>query len=94
MLIAADPQGAAFGVWQPGEFHGAQVVNQPGALIWNELHTSDVLAAASFYGDVFGIDIVPLEGADSYWELRVMRPYGRWCRAARQRPARHSRRTG
>lgn len=71
MLIAADPQGAAFGVWQPGEFHGAQVVNQPGALIWNELHTSDVLAAASFYGDVFGIDIVPLEGADSYWELRV-----------------------
>ncbi|MER6473147.1 VOC family protein [Streptomyces collinus] len=71
MLVAADPQGAVFGVWQPGEFHGAGVVNEPGALTWNELHTSDVLAATAFYGAVFGIDIQPLEGADAYWELRV-----------------------
>ncbi|MET8812547.1 VOC family protein [Streptomyces sp. NPDC004549] len=71
MLVAADPQGAVFGVWQPGDFFGAGVVNEPGALIWNELHTTDVEAAAAFYGDAFGIDIVPADGVDSYWELHV-----------------------
>ncbi|MFI2641839.1 VOC family protein [Streptomyces sp. NPDC018610] len=71
MLIAADPQGAVFGVWQPGEFSGARVVNEAGALTWNELHTSDVPAATAFYGEVFGIEIEPLDGADAYWELRV-----------------------
>ncbi|MFF8726895.1 VOC family protein [Streptomyces sp. NPDC015171] len=71
MLIAADPQGAVFGVWQPGEFSGARVVNEAGALIWNELHTSDVGAATAFYGEALGIGIQPLEGADSYWELQV-----------------------
>ncbi|WP_030276795.1 VOC family protein [Streptomyces sp. NRRL B-24484] len=71
MLVAADPQGAVFGVWQPGEFSGAQVANEAGALTWNELHTTDVPAAAAFYGDAFGIEIEPLAGADSYWELRV-----------------------
>ncbi|MCF3962847.1 VOC family protein [Streptomyces fuscigenes] len=77
MLIAADPQGAVFGVWQPGEFAGAQVVNEASALTWNELHTSDVLAAAAFYGDAFGIDIQPMAGADAYWEMRVAgRPVG------------------
>ncbi|MFF7988667.1 VOC family protein [Kitasatospora xanthocidica] len=77
MLIASDPQGAVFGVWQPGEFFGAQVVNQPSALTWNELHTSDIPAATAFYGAAFGIEIEPMEGADSYWELRVGgRPVG------------------
>lgn len=71
MMVAADPQGAVFGVWQPGEFFGAQVVNEAGALTWNELHTSDVPAATAFYREAFGIDIAPLNGADSYWELRV-----------------------
>ncbi|MFD5820412.1 VOC family protein [Streptomyces sp. NPDC127038] len=71
MLVAADPQGAVFGVWQPGEFSGARVVNEPGALTWNELHTSDVLAATAFYGEAFGIEIEPMEGADSYWQLTV-----------------------
>ncbi|MEE1782643.1 VOC family protein [Streptomyces sp. SP17BM10] len=71
MLIAADPQGSVFGVWQPGDFFGAKVVNEPGALTWNELHTSDIEAATAFYGKAFGIEIAPLEGADAYWELKV-----------------------
>ncbi|MFD0277287.1 VOC family protein [Kitasatospora sp. NPDC127111] len=71
MLIAADPQGAVFGVWQPGEFFGAQVLNETGALTWNELHTTDVPAATAFYGAAFGIEIEPRKGTDSYWELRV-----------------------
>jgi predicted enzyme related to lactoylglutathione lyase len=71
MLIAADPQGAVFGVWQAGEFSGAQVADEPGALTWNELHTGDVPAATAFYGEAFGIEIEPMDGAEAYWELRV-----------------------
>jgi hypothetical protein len=71
MLVAADPQGAVFGVWQPGEFFGAQLVNEAGALTWNELHTSDVAAAAAFYRAALGAEIETMDGADSYWQLTV-----------------------
>jgi uncharacterized protein len=54
MAIFADPTGAVFGVWQPGTFAGAALVNEPGALAWNELNTRDPEAAKAFYGAVFG----------------------------------------
>jgi predicted enzyme related to lactoylglutathione lyase len=54
MAIFADPTGAVFGVWQPGTFPGAGIVNEPGALTWNELGTRDVAAAKAFYAAVFG----------------------------------------
>jgi uncharacterized protein len=54
MAVFADPTGAVFGVWQPGTFEGAGVVNQPGALSWNELNTRDIPAAEEFYGAIFG----------------------------------------
>ena len=56
MLMAMDPTGASFGVWQPKNHIGAQVVNVPNALVWNELQTRDTEAARSFYGAVFGWD--------------------------------------
>lgn len=54
MAVFLDPTGAAFGVWQPGTFHGAGLVNEPGALAWNELNTRDPRAAKDFYGKLFG----------------------------------------
>ncbi len=54
MAIFTDPGGAVFGVWQPGTFVGAALVNEPGTLAWNELNTRDVGAAERFYGAVFG----------------------------------------
>lgn len=54
MAIFADPTGAVFGIWQPGTFPGAGLVNEPGALTWNELNTRDPDAAKAFYGAVFG----------------------------------------
>jgi predicted enzyme related to lactoylglutathione lyase len=54
MAVFADPTGAVFGVWQPGTFPGAGLVNEPGALAWNELGTRDPDAAKAFYGAVFG----------------------------------------
>ena len=49
MMVAADPTGAVFGVWQAMDFIGAGVVNEPGALVWNELNTADTGAAGGFY---------------------------------------------
>lgn len=54
MAVFADPSGAVFGIWQPGTFHGAGLVNEPGALSWNELNTRDLDGAKAFYGAVFG----------------------------------------
>jgi predicted enzyme related to lactoylglutathione lyase len=54
MAIFADPTGAVFGIWQPGTFAGAELVNEPGALAWNELGTRDPGAAKAFYAAVFG----------------------------------------
>ena len=40
--------------WEPREHIGASLVNQPGALVWNELQSPDLDASAAFYGDLFG----------------------------------------
>lgn len=54
MALIQDPTGAPLGIWQPGTKIGAQVVNQPNSLVWNELQTNDVAKTQAFYSDVFG----------------------------------------
>jgi predicted enzyme related to lactoylglutathione lyase len=54
MAVFTDPTGAVCGIWQPGTFAGAELVNEPGAQSWNELGTRDPDAAKAFYGAVFG----------------------------------------
>ncbi|MBB2936665.1 hypothetical protein FHX82_003729 [Amycolatopsis bartoniae] len=54
MALFADTGGAAFGVWEPRGFAGAELVNEPGALCWNELATRHPDAAGAFYQAVFG----------------------------------------
>jgi hypothetical protein len=54
MTIVQDPTGAAVGVWQPKQHIGAQLVNIPNTLVWNELQTRDLEAARTFYEKVFG----------------------------------------
>jgi len=54
MAIFADPEGAAFCVWEAKEHRGAQVVNEPGSWNWSDLTTRDPEAASAFYGAVFG----------------------------------------
>lgn len=54
MAVFADPEGAAFSVWQPMEHPGAQLVNEPGAFTWSELNSRDIDGAKRFYGEVFG----------------------------------------
>ena len=54
MAMIQDPTGAVVGIWQPKDHIGAQLVNRPNALVWNELQTKDTDAALSFYATVFG----------------------------------------
>ena len=54
IAVIADPQGAALGVWKPGEHRGAQIVNEPSAWAMSMLSTPDPDAAEAFYGSVFG----------------------------------------
>lgn len=54
LAMFTDPEGAFFGIWQPLDFAGAELVNEPGAFSWNELETRDPAAAKDFYGRVFG----------------------------------------
>jgi uncharacterized protein len=74
MAFFADTAGAAFGVWQPKSFAGADLVNEPNSLCWNEVLTRDSEAGKAFYPAVFGWDAgrPSFEGApESYtvWEL-------------------------
>jgi uncharacterized protein len=54
MAVFTDPAGAFFSVWQPAAMQGAEIVNEPNSFNWNELATTDVAAAKSFYPRVFG----------------------------------------
>jgi uncharacterized protein len=60
MAWLADAEGAEFGVWQPNQHRGAAVVNEPGSLNFNGLHTRDLEGAKAFYGAVFGWDALPM----------------------------------
>jgi predicted enzyme related to lactoylglutathione lyase len=64
-----DTSGAFVGVWQAREHIGAEVVNEPGAVGWNDLMTRDTAAAEAFYPAVFGIEAAPWENAGSQYTV-------------------------
>ncbi len=66
MAIVEDPQGARICVWEPKKHIGAMVVNEPGALCWAELDTTDTDSAKSFYTGLFG------------WGAKVSPEYTEW----------------
>jgi len=71
MAFFADPTGAVFGVWQPKAFAGADLVNEPGSLCWNEVLTRDADADKAFYAAVFGwtADRPEFEGAPASYTV-------------------------
>jgi predicted enzyme related to lactoylglutathione lyase len=74
MAVFADPTGAVFGIWQAKAFAGADLVNEPHSLVWNEVLTRDPETDRAFYASVFGwaAGKPAFEGGpDSYvvWEL-------------------------
>jgi uncharacterized protein len=68
MASAVDPAGARFRIWQAGSQFGAAVVNEHGALNWNELITDDIDAVSPFYEAVLGHEP---HRAESYTMFKV-----------------------
>jgi uncharacterized protein len=56
-------------VWEPRSNIGADLVNAPGALSWNELASSDVDASIAFYTELFGWATQPFEGSPQRYEI-------------------------
>jgi predicted enzyme related to lactoylglutathione lyase len=81
LAVFADPCGAAFRVWQPGEIIGLEVAGRPNSLWWAQLYTPDVGAARSFYRAALAWDtedMVLARGA----EYTVVSPSGGGTAAA------------
>jgi uncharacterized protein len=57
MAIVRDPVGAQFGLWEGRAHTGAQMVNEPGALVRNDLVTPDPGPAREFYAAVFDFSL-------------------------------------
>ncbi|MFC5994969.1 VOC family protein [Pseudonocardia hispaniensis] len=68
MLVAVDPTGAAFGVWQATGTIGLEIYNEPGALVWEDARLGDPAAGKRFYAAVFGYSYQPVEGAPDDYE--------------------------
>jgi predicted enzyme related to lactoylglutathione lyase len=71
MVFIADPTGAPVALWQAYTNIGATLVNEPGAVSWNELQTDDVQAAANFYSAVLGITTEAQPGEMPYLTFKV-----------------------
>jgi len=71
MAAICDPQGAMVIAWKPAGLVGAEMVNEPGAMAWNDLLTSDVEAAREFYMALFGWKVDPVPESDGrYWVIK------------------------
>ncbi len=68
MAVISDPSGAMCGLWQAKDSIGCEVVNEDGALIWNELTSDNLAKAAPFYAETFGMEITEedMGGPDPY----------------------------
>ena len=71
MAILADPSGGVFAIWQAGDTIGAELVNEPNSLCWNELTVKEPDAVLPFYSDVFGWTVVKHEDPFPYRELQL-----------------------
>jgi predicted enzyme related to lactoylglutathione lyase len=54
MGLASDPAGAFFGLWQPLEHHGFELIGEAGSPVWHQLTSRDYRAAVDFYRKLLG----------------------------------------
>lgn len=66
LAIFADPVGAVAGLWQSGTHTGADIVGEPGTIVWNEQNSRDLATSKEFYAAVFGYSYTDIssEGFD------------------------------
>lgn len=51
--LVTDPEGAVFGLWEPGTHPGFGKRHEFGTFVWAELYARDTEAANTFYGELF-----------------------------------------
>ncbi|MGR8006979.1 VOC family protein [Streptomyces hypolithicus] len=61
MLLAKDPGGATFGVWQAEKHEGFEKVGEPGGFAWAEVYTRSPEKADAFYPAVFPYSVQRVE---------------------------------
>lgn len=78
MAVCQDPEGATFSLWQAGSHCGATLVNEHGALCWNELYADDAAKAYDFYKAVFGWGVQEMDMQDDKYRVVLVgeRPNG------------------
>lgn len=72
MAVIADPVMAPLCVWEPRGSIGAERVNDPGCMTYNELATTDTAKAQMFYSALFGwrFEAEDTQGGPPYWTIR------------------------
>lgn len=76
MMVLQDPGGAMLSLWQPRNHIGAELVNTPGAMSWNQLSTRDVDKVRAFYIALLGWQINKDENQNYYYILNNGRMNG------------------
>jgi predicted enzyme related to lactoylglutathione lyase len=74
MALAADPEGAVFGLWQGGTHTGFEKQEEPGSFCWTEVYSRDKTVVDPFYESVFGYGGYDLEDAGA--DFRTWSPAG------------------
>ncbi|MDH6198457.1 putative enzyme related to lactoylglutathione lyase [Mycobacterium frederiksbergense] len=66
MAMLTDPDGAFFGIWQPGGHDGFEVFNEAGAPVYHQLTTRDYAGSLQFYRTVFGWTTQTVSDTDEF----------------------------
>ena len=59
MAVIQDPTGAVVALWEGRRHRGAELIEEPNTLAWNELATGDVAKAGPFYAGLLGWELEP-----------------------------------
>jgi predicted enzyme related to lactoylglutathione lyase len=69
MAVVAGPDGAVVCLWQAIKSIGAEVVNQPGALTWADIATTDAEGTQAFYTSLLGWSFEQMSEQPPYWVI-------------------------
>ena len=77
MVMAQDPSGVYFSLWQPDSHQGFETVNVPGAFCWAEVTTRDAAQADAFFPAVFPYEVERM--ADDAIDFHIWKIGGEPC---------------
>lgn len=75
MVVARDPDGAVFGLWEANTFPGARIEGEHGSMCWSEVNSTHAEQNAAFYSTVFDLAQHKLDTPDhTYFTLHDGEP--------------------